>query len=245
MFEGKFKTPKTIFDVLKQYGVESKSKSDYVQLDHQYFSTIDTPNKAYILGFLLADGWVDLKKGTVAIQLQKRDAYIVEAIKEEWRSDVSILITKAVEGIFPDGKIRTKGVQHRILVHSRKMLASLKPLGMGVKKAQRSILPLVGKFQGDLLRGIFDGDGTAYLHSGGKHICIRFAGNMFIPAQISLFLHAKLDVKQAFTRAPGNYSTVEWTVQDEVATITQYLYAHTPESLFLRRKREILADFLD
>ena len=241
----KFKTTKTVYDVLKKYGVERGTSSRYVQLVHHYFSEIDTPNKAYVLGLLMADGWVLPERNIVGIQLHERDGYIIQQIKEEWGSDVKILITKPGESVGPTGKTIKKGRHHRIVVYSQKMLEDLRKYSANLPKLERSNMPLVGKYQSDWMRGVLDGDGTIYVHSNGKDTCVRFLGNHYIPPQIALFLHAKLKVKHSITRPKGSVSLVEWTIQDDVAKILKYLYQHVPEAMYMKRKYERATRFLD
>jgi len=65
--------------------------------NEDYFEKIDTQNKAYILGFIMADGCV-LDKNIVSmylrISLQERDGYILESFKKELESDSPILLFK-------------------------------------------------------------------------------------------------------------------------------------------------------
>lgn len=52
-------------------------------LNSNYFNKIDTPNKAYILGFLYADGNVGADTYRIQIALQARDVHILESMKKE------------------------------------------------------------------------------------------------------------------------------------------------------------------
>ena len=55
--------------------------------DEHYFDVIDTPNKAYILGLLWSDGYNDVVRGQIKIQLQDRDKSVLERINIEVDSD--------------------------------------------------------------------------------------------------------------------------------------------------------------
>ena len=46
--------------------------SRYKQLDDTFFSEIDSPSKAYLLGWIASDGTIG-KNGTISIALHKRD----------------------------------------------------------------------------------------------------------------------------------------------------------------------------
>lgn len=73
--------------ILQEYNV----KRNYISirkytLDENYFETIDTPNKAYILGLLFADGSNNPSKMTVSISLQEEDVQLLEKIRSELKS---------------------------------------------------------------------------------------------------------------------------------------------------------------
>jgi hypothetical protein len=63
------------------------------RLKSNYFSEIDSPEKAYWLGFLFTDGSVDHYKttGRIRLQLQERDKEILEKFKEDLCLDCKII----------------------------------------------------------------------------------------------------------------------------------------------------------
>jgi hypothetical protein len=61
----------TTRSILKQLGLEIKNTNRVNKhINSYYFSVIDTPEKAYWLGFLFTDGCVDHYKATGRIRLQ-------------------------------------------------------------------------------------------------------------------------------------------------------------------------------
>lgn len=79
---------RTILRTLNKLGVEishSNSIRKY-SINEHYFDEIDTPNKAYILGFLYADGSNSMGKGTVSMALEECDRHILESIRKELNS---------------------------------------------------------------------------------------------------------------------------------------------------------------
>lgn len=77
----------TVRKILKSNNVQIREQKDWLTkypLNENYFEEIDTPNKAYILGFFYADGNVSGKNNTVQIGLQSRDGYILERMLEEF-----------------------------------------------------------------------------------------------------------------------------------------------------------------
>lgn len=68
-----------------QWGVERRHRK--YKLNEHYFDDIDTPNKAYILGMLYADGYNNVKERLVRLKLQERDKDLLESIRNEVESE--------------------------------------------------------------------------------------------------------------------------------------------------------------
>lgn len=73
----------------KKFGLQADKHFAWTQIRHQYFNTIASPVKAYVLGWLATDGnVVDCRKnGSVSneirIELHEKDARVVEFIRDE------------------------------------------------------------------------------------------------------------------------------------------------------------------
>lgn len=75
---------KTIARVLDKYGVDRVGNGQRkYNLDEHYFDSIDNQNKAYILGFLYADGNNTPSKGTINISLKEEDKAILDRMRIE------------------------------------------------------------------------------------------------------------------------------------------------------------------
>lgn len=66
----------TLRNNLKRMGIETNRKKKMI--NENYFEIIDSPEKAYWLGFLLADGTVGSKNDSIGITLKREDRYILE-----------------------------------------------------------------------------------------------------------------------------------------------------------------------
>lgn len=247
---GKFKTNKTVYDILHKHNITGKSLTDYVNIDHFYFSDINTPAKAYILGFMVADGWVHPPQNQAGIGLTENDKYILEGIKKEWKTD-NKLVRKQRKPIIDKktNKIYYPKPMYQLLQNSPQLVIDLAKYGVVARKTPRTILPIVSKeFQSQVFLGILDGDGCFYLHSNGKDTCVRFTGSHYLTAQISLYLHLMLKVRYKIPMVsqpePNVLTSVEWTIEDEVKTIATYLYSTKPP-FFLERKYEKVKHFFD
>lgn len=147
--------------ILKERGVEriGVGRRTY-QINERYFDKIDTSNKAYILGFLYADGSNVKSKRTVSMSLEERDRDILEDIRNEIGSE------RPLEFIDYSNKCDfgyTYKNQYRLLLFSSHMCNTLEQIGMIPNKSLVVDFPtLPNEFIRHFVRGLFDGDGSVY-----------------------------------------------------------------------------------
>ena len=138
-----------IHSVWMKHGLNGKRNSCYV-LDENYFSNINTPAKAYFLGFLASDGclWNDNYRFLVKLQLQKQDKHILELFSQEIKTNKPLIES-------PNGS------QFCIEVCSETMFKDLTNLGLTPRKTQVYELQILEyeELMPHFLRGFFDGDG--------------------------------------------------------------------------------------
>ena len=121
-------------------------------IDENYFEKIDSPEKAYLLGLIYADGCNYTPTNTVTLCLQEQDKHILEDIKE-------LLHYNA-----PLKKIKPKKESHQIsfvlTIHSKKISTDLTALGVMQNKTFKITFPDINKdLFSHFIRGYFDGDG--------------------------------------------------------------------------------------
>jgi len=110
-----------------------------------------SPNMAYILGFILADGCIT--EGTyrgysdaLKFGVHPKDIDILEKIKQELESEHKISLGKNAA---------------HLCITSQKIVDDLKNLGISYRKSLREKIPKVPeKYTRDFIRGIVDGDGS-------------------------------------------------------------------------------------
>jgi len=118
-------------------------------VDHGYFDQIDTPDKAYWLGFITADGCVTrtAKGSSLDLTLAEVDAGHLSKYAVALGSDAPMAV--ATQGCV------------RIRIHSQRLVAGLVALGVGERKSL-VVEPPLEKLSGldaYYWRGLFDGDG--------------------------------------------------------------------------------------
>lgn len=174
-----FKSYGPVQKVLKKEGINLKlrigSNNRSKPLNENYFDNIDTPNKSYILGWIMSDGYVSKNKLVFGL----KDLEILEFIKNEMESGHKISET------FVYDKRTNKTYQQYVLqICSKKISESLNKLGITQAKSFTVDLPKIDKnLYPHLIRGIFDGDG--YVGAGKNS-----AGDLY--PRFSLILSEKL-----------------------------------------------------
>ena len=128
------------------------------KLNEKYFDLIDDQNKAYILGFLFADGSLNQNKQTISMSLQEEDYKILESIRNKIGSEKQLaFLDYSNKNDFG----YTYKNQYRLLMFSKYMCNSLINIGMVQNKSLVLDFPNIPKeFHSHFIRGYFDGDGS-------------------------------------------------------------------------------------
>lgn len=150
--------------ILKKNNIQksfSESRRKY-NLDINYFDEIDTPNKAYILGFLYADGYNNRINNTVVLSLKREDEEILEKINKELKNEKPIYRYDYINNY--DGKERHMS---EVIFASKHMCESLEKLGVIQNKTFTITFPnfLKENLYPHFIRGLFDGDGCASIYN--------------------------------------------------------------------------------
>ena len=140
---------KANLDIAKQRNSE---KHTIYKCNKDYFNTIDTLNKAYLLGFLCADRFVTDKIG---IGVSLKDISVVKFFQQELQSDKPIKVVKDTQ--YPIAELRIQNYQ---LVENVKKygIVPRKSLILDIEKTIQSA-ELDGKQISIFFLGYFDGDG--------------------------------------------------------------------------------------
>lgn len=151
-----------VTNVLKKYLKKTSFRPSIRNID--YFSIIDSHEKAYIVGFIAADGsLVKKKKGNSAaaltITLKYEDRSILEFIKSQLGNEHSLKIIKRKSSYNKD-----KEIHHcRFVLANKKIEEDLNKLGIIPNKSliiQDIIKNIPLEFRDSFIIGYFDGDGS-------------------------------------------------------------------------------------
>lgn len=158
---------KTILDLLRNNNVLIRPNGSVrkYSLDEYYFNTIDTPNKAQILGMLFADGCLVECNNSIQIQLSEKDKDYLDFIKRELKTNKPLVEKKSKKFISPSNKreyIRNKSFC--LTIRSMTLYNSCLNLGL-ISRKSSSITKLPDipiQFLKSFILGFFEGDGNVY-----------------------------------------------------------------------------------
>lgn len=137
-----------------------------VSLDENFFEKIDTEEKAYWLGFLLADGSVSKNSNRISIGLAIRDYDHLHRFKKSLNLTANIAEcfsrVKALDNYYPTCSIRFSSEKMK----NDLAKCNVTPLKSGHEKAFENLPKDLFRHY---LRGFFDGDGSIGEYDRGKN----------------------------------------------------------------------------
>src|ERR1700722_2902584 len=153
---------KALARLLKNNGVESRKGFSYARkfdLNEHYFDVIDNEEKAYILGFIYADGNNLFRLNRISIHLSITDEEILKKMSHIFYGE---------EVLKYHSRTNDKGKIFRYVylqLFSKHMSQHLATLGVVEAKSHKIVFPewLNKDLYRHFIRGLIDGDGWIYL----------------------------------------------------------------------------------
>lgn len=179
-----------VLKVLKNEGIMLRSARDSAlkyNYDEDFFENINSPEKAYIIGFIVADGSLNEKRGTLKIAIHSKDREILNNINISMGSNRKIYNQINYGNFSPNGSPVSE-----LIFTSRKIVADLNKLGITSNKTFTCKVP---KIEENLLshfwRGVLDGDG--HISISHRNDCIPtvevgICGNIHMMESLSEYM---------------------------------------------------------
>lgn len=212
---------------ISKFGLNEKSK--YRKYDNFRFEKIDTKEKAYILGFLLADASID-EKNSVEISISLNDKQVVEYISHILQCNVNYnhTINKKTRR-FPRARIQ-------------KRIPDILKFTGGKLKVDRHYPRIREDLERYLIQGLFDADGclTFGRRKDKNRIWqkISFTSQLKILEGVQQYLIKKLDIS-TILRPKSNEKcyVIEFANRIDVLKFLKHIY---PNDSFIILKRKYL-----
>ena len=229
-------------NMVDKYSKMRRSEDYQFDINKDYFKKIDSRNKAYILGFMYADGNVAKDHHHFSISLTATDDEVLYKIKDEISYSGNLRYTKRDH---TKRKYKTKP-ECTLRINRKDMCQDLENLGCMPNKTWKvrfpseDIVPI--EFQADFCRGYWDGDG----HISKKERTLAVIGNQFfilgmldrLPLKETPRLYYKQSSK--FIDDPDKKTILCYIgVKHGCLDVFNYLYGNCQNTLYLKRKYEL------
>lgn len=228
----------TIEKLLRKHGVTRLGGNHNWSNNSDYFKSIDTGSKAYVLGYLLADG-SNTGKG-IRLMCTYKDKEIIEYVRDE---------------ITPSNEIReyVYGKKHMAYcsVGSSDMMEDLENLNF-IKNKQRANLhfpKIPEELYPDFIRGYFDCDGCVTYTNNQLKISICADLNQAKDLE-EILKNAKVITKENnnivdMSKYGSNIYNLRIGRKDDVRRFFDYIYRNDNKDIFkLKRKYNVFKTYL-
>ena len=233
-----FKYHQPVYNYFKKMGWRRTGKTGkrIYKVNEDFFKCINTEEKAYILGFICADGHIEKDRLNITVSI--KDIDILEKIRYAMHSNHPI---KEVQRTNPYKKTNRENlILSELMIGSVELVKPLFNMGLTTNKTYTlngDILKYIPKYLiRDFLRGYFDGDGNVFFgrrYSSGYKYNVNICGNedfllksfqVYFPSNNKLY-------KDLYSR-----QCYVWKIsqKDKVRDFMYYLYYNS--SIFLQRK---------
>ena len=204
-------------------------------MNNNYFST-QSPNMAYMIGFIGADGNLSRTSNRIDLELASVDYEILERMRQELELEREVKVYTCSNGY----------VKNKLYFSSAQIKKDLMKYGLVPNKtySEDYSFPykLEKKYWIDYIRGLFDGDGSI---KKGTSIAFQIdSSKKEILVEIQGFLKEEYGIETQITSGKRTHITLHrlYCYGDSVRKIYEILY--TPNTLYLKRKREKFIEIL-
>ena len=210
----------------------------YAKLDLTKITNIQSHEIAYVIGFITADGCINIDHGKerLVIQLSRKDEHTLTTIKNILNVKNKIAIRKF--------KNKQHYTQVRLELIQSGLVDAFKKWNIIPNKSSTIVFPMhfPKEFIGSYLCGLFDGDGCiSFTKNKSKNISsvkIRFftGSEQYAVALKTVFESLDIMVNNIYTTPKGTCHSIEISNSD-ILKIYKLLYSNT-KSFCMRRKLE-------
>lgn len=227
---------RTISIWLKQNNIPIKGIGKPSKCEKTIFDTIDTPDKAYMLGFITADGAVvfsknssgNKEKGSLSIEVHEKDKEVLNFFSEKINPEAKI---------FPC--FYKKKRNYRVYFSSTYLAKSLEKYGIVQNKSKiikRVPMEFIPK---NLLqyyfRGLIDGDGCI-LKNGSINI---YSGSKDFSLDVQRILEEEIGVSHLKIYEGTSYF-LSWGKKSDKEKFYNFLYSNLDKTFYYKRKYDRL-----
>lgn len=198
-----------------------------INYNRNIFNKIDNEEKAYWLGFIVADGYLNINKHMLRIKLGNRDrSHLIKFIK---------FIGGNEEMLKSEIHSETGNENFYVSLYSKEVMNDLISLGIEqAKSGKEKICNIDKKYYRDFIRGLWDGDGFIRENLSG----IGLVGSEEVLAFVQNYFNDSLGVKPLKIYPHCNTFKIEYrSTRKAIPLILNHLYGD--KDVALDRKKEL------
>lgn len=234
---------KKIGKIIDKYSKKNHLSVRKYSLDETYWDNIDTPNKAYHLGFMYADGCNMPSKGTLSLILEECDREILEKLKRELHSAKPL--------VYEDCQHKNTETMHfenlyKLIYFSSHMCEAIAEKGVVPAKSNIIRFPnwLPEEYISHFVRGYFDGNGSMGIHDVSKlynhNLRISFVSTKWFCNSLKNILETKLNISCQIRESRNLNGITHDLIICKQADIKIFLdWLYDDAELYLKRKHDI------
>ena len=200
-----------------------------INYNRNIFNKIDNEEKAYWLGFIVADGYLNINKHMLRIKLGNRDRnHLIKFIK---------FVGGNEEMLKSEIHSETGNENFYVSLYSKEVMNDLLSLGIEqAKSGKEKVCNIDKKYYRDFIRGLWDGDGFIRENLSG----IGLVGSEEVLAFVQNYFNDSLGVKPLKIYPHCNTFKIEYrSTRKAIPLILNHLYGD--KDVALDRKKELAA----
>lgn len=232
-------SPVSIRYHFKKLNIPAQNRSEAARkydIDHNYFETIDTQDKAYILGLLAADGCNYISEKETKVILELTDQDIINNISNIIQPSKKAII-KPFRYLIQDNKIINAKSTYRLVLQSKKISNDLINLGVSPKKSLNLKFPEIKEdLINHFIRGFFDGDGGVYSYKNKINISFVGGESFLKELQNVLIKHLNISKTKITKNSKSNAYYFSFSAKDDIIKFYNWIYKDA--ILYINRKKE-------
>lgn len=238
------KNHQPIYNYFKKKGWPTLERKDYpmhrsYKIDLDFFTTIDTEEKAYILGFICADGHIEVNNPRITIQLKDSDYKHLEKIRDAMHSTHPIERNIVAENPYKKSENKTL-YKCTLALNGKKLIEPLIVMGIAGNKTyslNSSVMQYIPEnLVRHFLRGYFDGDGCISWekrYKSGDKSTINIAGNYdFLQGSFNKYFPTKCKLYPYKT----SRQCYAYVIADKKEVLRFLAYLYNDAKIYLDRK---------
>lgn len=198
-----------------------------INYNRNIFNKIDNEEKAYWLGFIVADGYLNINKHMLRIKLGNRDrSHLIKFIK---------FVGGNEEMLKSEIHSETGNENFYVSLYSKEVMNDLLSLGVEqAKSGKEKVCNIDKKYYRDFIRGLWDGDGFIRENLSG----IGLVGSEEVLAFVQNYFNDSLGVKPLKIYPHCNTFKIEYrSTRKAIPLILNHLY--DDKDVALDRKKEL------